>query len=870
MNESAPDHPSHIAKQRLRDTCRARDKSVRLAWAITIGEALLLAVAAIALMDYWLMLPLRYRWAGTVGLAVLALFGIWRLIRFYRHPSRMKDAALDVEGQRPELGCEISTAAEYLSGERQPKQEFEPELVAALEARAAERLGKAKSPYQRKLRNPLILMTATLLVLLAAALAVPGLFTALTRAALPFLKVQYTTLEVKPGNIEIPVGRDVTITNLFTGREPKGAQLHWQQAPNPAWQTVGLARGSNEHYLHLFKNVRAGLKYRVTGGDAVSDEYEITTFFPPEVKDLGIRIDYPEYTRRKATAQRAPEISVIRASTASFRIEPTMPLAKARLKFSNQPEVPLQAAADGSWTGSFKILKDTEYWIELADEKGHLGVNEKAYQIKAAPDAPPKVEIAEPGQDIRAASTNAVPVKISVTDDFGVGEIKVVFHKLGGSEQTVLAIPIKDQSGEVSATAELDLSPLNLREYELVAYHAEAKDYNNVDGPGIGKSPVYFVEITNEEGGACKSQCKGEKVNLLVIQKQIIADTAALAASAAPDKFKELAARQHDATDFGRIYLDALSGAAPPAAVTEMQAAVREMESANGHLNGRRRADALPPEESALAHLYQVLKLMPELENLPTKSGIAKKQPPPNDKIKVVLEAIKNKKKAEQDNKAIEQLLQEVQNLTRQQAGVNSQCQNPGQSSSAAESRSANQNENKKANRNNNPSKSESKLANQNKNQSKGKSKSQGQGQGQGAGEGQAEAPQNGEQPNEQVADSKEVKSPEELANKQDQLGKEAAALAEMLQRLAGKDTRVGHNAGKNATTAAQKMGAAAQAIKQGNFGMAGINGFQGELSLQRVIAQLERILKDQPDGSDIANEEFPKEYEAVISEYLK
>ena len=65
MNESAPDHPSHIAKQRLRDACRARDKSVRLAWAITIGEALLLAVAAIALMDYWLMLPLRYRWAGT-------------------------------------------------------------------------------------------------------------------------------------------------------------------------------------------------------------------------------------------------------------------------------------------------------------------------------------------------------------------------------------------------------------------------------------------------------------------------------------------------------------------------------------------------------------------------------------------------------------------------------------------------------------------------------------------------------------------------------------------------------------------------------------------------------------------------------------
>jgi hypothetical protein len=459
----------------------------------------------------------------------------------------------------------------------------------------------------------------------------------------------------------------------------------------------------------------------------------------------------------------------------------------------------------------------------------------------------------------------------------------------------------KSQSGEVIATAELDLSPLNLREYELVAYHAEAKDNNNIDGPGVGKSAVYFVEITNEEGGNCKSQCKGPKVNLLTIQKQIIADTAALAASAAPNDFKELATRQRDATDFGRIYLETLAGGASPAAVSEMQAAVRDMEAASGHLDERRRANALPPEESALAHLYQVLRQLPELESLPIKPELAKKQQPPqDDKLKVVLEAIKNKKKEDQDNKPIEQLLQEAQNLARQQAGVNSQCQNPGQASSAADS-STNQNENKSAPDNKNandgkkkPSetknapKKESNLASQNKNQSQSKSKSQGQGQGQGQGEGkgqgegQNQAEQNGDKPNEQVANNQDPKDPEqlaenkdgknpnELAEKQDELSKEAAALAEKLQRLSGKDTRLGHNAGKNANAAAQKMGAAAQALKQGHFGMAGINGFQGELGLKRVIAQLERILKDQPETSDVASEEFPKEYEAVISEYLK
>ncbi len=93
------------------------------------------------------------------------------------------------------------------------------------------------------------------------------------------------------------------------------------------------------------------------------------------------------------------------------------------------------------------------------------------------------------------------------------------------------------RDGEITATAELDLSALGLKEYELVAYHAEATDNNTLDGPGVGESPVYFVEITNEEGKPCLSQGQGQRVNLLVIQKQIIADSTALAPKAKAEEF---------------------------------------------------------------------------------------------------------------------------------------------------------------------------------------------------------------------------------------------------------------------------------------------------------------------------------------------
>ena len=101
-------------------------------------------------------------------------------------------------------------------------------------------------------------------------------------------------------------------------------------------------------------------------------------------------------------------------------------------------------------------------------------------------------------------------------------------------------------------------------------------------------------------------------------------------------------------------------------------------------------------------------------------------------------------------------------------------------------------------------------------------------------------------------------------------MSKEAADLAERLQRLAGSDKRLGHNLGNGAGRAATKMAAAGKAMGQGNFGAAGEHGFQGELAMRNVVDQLERLIKNQPEATDIAHEDAPKEYDTLISEYLK
>jgi hypothetical protein len=855
--------PSELAKQRLSRACSAMDRSTRFSWAMLACEAVLLALIGLALADYWLLLPVALRATGAAALALLVILGVVRLVRFYLRPTRLKQGALQLESKRPELGCEVSTTAEYLSGERKIKHEYEPELAAALEAKTAKALGEYSIPLEGKLVGYAALVGLTFLAVGILVLAAPGGLTALERTTVPFSKARYTSVDVKPGDLEVEIGRSAQITNVFSGRLPKDARISWAQTGNVGWQTAALIGGTQGIYVHTLTNLQSDVVYRVAGNDALSADYKITTYIPPTVRDFNIQLSYPSYTKLAPIEQKSPDITAVRATTAQIQIQPSVALKQAKLRFSASPELALIAGPDGSWSATVPVTKDTDYWIEMADTKGHSGVNEKPYHIKALPDNPPKVEITEPGKDIRSSATNKVLVKISVADDFGVDQIKLVYNKLGGEQQIIQAERDLEHNGEVIAKAELDLSTMELKDYELVAFHAEANDNNTLDGPGVGKSAVYFVEITDEEGKPCLCQGQGQKVNLLVIQKQIIADTTAMAPDAAADKFKEMAVRQQDAAEFGRMYLDAISGGGAEAAVSEMHAAITDMELATSKLEKQQRSEAIPREESALAHLYQVVKLMPELENMPTTPPVAGQKPPSSPKVQVVLQAIKQKKKENPDNKDIEDALNQAKDLARAQSDLNNAMRHPGMSGGKGQAQQA---------------------SNQGSSKSKNQSgQGQGQAQGQGSGQGenneqtQNEQTQNEQAQNEQAQNdsnsqdqNKSADSPNQIADKEDQLSKEATSLAERLQRLSGNDKRVGHNAGNGANRAATKMAAAAKAMGQGNFGAAGEHGFQGELALRNVIDQLERLLKNQPEPTDIAHEDSPKEYETVISEYFK
>jgi hypothetical protein len=521
----------------------------------------------------------------------------------------------------------------------------------------------------------------------------------------------------------------------------------------------------------------------------------------------------------------------------------------------------------------------------------------------------------------------------------------------------------------------------------------------------------------------------GDQVNLLVVQKQIIADTAALNATTPATNYLELAWRQTNAMELGRLYLATMAGA-PAEAVTEMNSAVASMEQAIAPLNRRDRLAAIPPEEAALAHLYRVLALMPEVKLLAVKPKPPMVQQQKPQRTVALREIKKPAPETAQVDPEIEKALAEARELSLAQAELNAigeklakaesrnentpadsaknqtqspqpmakadakgqakapgqgqgqgegegegqgkgQGQAPGNAEGAGEkpsenpqtekqfAKSAGTNAKTNVNTNTNPnanintnranvqqpplsltnktattndaarhrepqtqkaldglgaepavaakpsapvrssparknptpiqtaqiapaqkSNGEGTKPGKGRGQGKGKAKAagpKGKGKGQGTkpgdGSGQPSAQQSGEAPEMPAADPDdevEPDTPGELAQKQEELSAEAKALSEMLRRLAGKGTRVGHNLAVSANKAAEHMEGAAQALKQGNASGAGRRGTMSSAELDQIVADLERLLGRRPDLTDVASEEAPKEYEAFISEYFK
>ena len=349
-----------------------------------------------------------------------------------------------------------------------------------------------------------VLLFTTLFIFPSAAKDFAQAFDALPKTPQDILIVQID--EVQPGNVRIQSGTDVTIATKVTGHFGAPVHLYYRvgggdetMASTSAWRNLLMTRDETEiAYRFTFKNVTQSMEYYIAAKEEQSGHFYITVTRAPIVNRFQLKLNYPKYTQLspQVLGENLGDVATLIGTMVHFEGDANQPIASARLVFKESDPVKLTISEGKRLSGSFIVQRSEKYHIELIDVDNILNSQPIAYTIHAIEDAEPQIEIVAPGKDVVLDDSMIISLQLDAKDDYGVEKIQLVYRVEGTDDDVVVPLKMWNPTDTpVFIEFPWDIDPIGLYPGDIISYHAEAIDADNVSGPNIGKSNIYSIRF---------------------------------------------------------------------------------------------------------------------------------------------------------------------------------------------------------------------------------------------------------------------------------------------------------------------------------------------------------------------------------------
>ena len=336
--------------------------------------------------------------------------------------------------------------------------------------------------------------------------------------------------EVKPGNTRIESGADVTISAGVSGHFNAPVHLYYRvggpdsttermETPENGWKSVLMTRNDTQiAYRVTLENITHSTDYYVEAKEVRSENYKVTVTREPILSRFQLKLNFPKYTQLSSQIleENLGDITALTGTEVQFEGEGNKPLSSGnRLVFDESESVTLRTTEHLKLTGSFIIQTSENYHIKLIDAQGMTNSDPIVYTINALRDTEPKVGIIEPNRDVVLDDSMILQLKINAEDDYGLAQLRLVY-KIEGKDEDPVVIPLKQwgiQRTEAYFEFSWDTDPIGLFPEDVVSYHVEAIDTDNVTGPNIGKSDTHTLRFPSldELYAAIESSQEGEQ-----------------------------------------------------------------------------------------------------------------------------------------------------------------------------------------------------------------------------------------------------------------------------------------------------------------------------------------------------------------------
>ena len=266
-----------------------------------------------------------------------------------------------------------------------------------------------------------------------------------------------------------------------------------------AWRNLLMTRDETEiAYRFTFKNVTQSIEYYIAVKEERSEHFHITITRAPIVNRFQLKLNYPKYTQLspQVLEENLGDVTTLIGTMVHFEGDGNQSIASARLVFEESDPVKLTVSDGLRLSGSFIVQRSEKYHIELIDIDNISNSQPIAYTIYAIEDAAPQIEIVAPGKDVVLDDSMIVSLQLDAKDDYGVQKIQLVY-RVGGTDDDVV-VPLKTwdpTDTPVFIEFPWDIDSMGLYPGDIISYHAEAIDADNVSGPNVGKSNIYSIRF---------------------------------------------------------------------------------------------------------------------------------------------------------------------------------------------------------------------------------------------------------------------------------------------------------------------------------------------------------------------------------------
>ncbi|HIK93551.1 MAG TPA: hypothetical protein EYG03_16505, partial [Planctomycetes bacterium] len=312
-------------------------------------------------------------------------------------------------------------------------------------------------------------------------------------------------LKVAPGDAAIPAGTELEIVVDISGKSPDNVVVMYSTRDQRFVDEQLAMQATEDHGRYRItmlgdtdRGLRQDLTYQIIAGDATSEVFHVSVDQPPTVNVTQLAYTYQDYMALPPRRTENGNIEVWEGTDIELKAQANVPIASARLVFSDDPtfETPaeeVRLTVEGKELfGHFHMdLREDGtspkfYRIQVEDQDGRTDPAPTVYSVNVRPDQAPIVQLLDPIRDLQVPANAVVSLLARAEDpDFLLRSVKLKIEVNGEPRSPELLFDATRNGLKKSWSGQwgFRLEPLGLKEGDVVRYHLTARDNN----PPLGR-----------------------------------------------------------------------------------------------------------------------------------------------------------------------------------------------------------------------------------------------------------------------------------------------------------------------------------------------------------------------------------------------